>query len=109
MKILNIFATIIFINIFCISNEPINADSRFYFSEKNDFQLIGWKIKKNSNSEKRQILLSFKKLKKIRRLKPYFREAVGYVFPNVESELGLEELEAMGKSLQIIKLLVLLL
>ena len=79
--------TIILISIFCISNEPIKADSRFYFSEKNDFQLIGWKIKKNSNSEKRanfKTLDALKKIKKIKRLKPYFKEASGYVvFPNV--------------------------
>lgn len=87
MKILNIFATIIFINIFWFSYEPIKANSKLYLSNENDLLLIGWKIKKNSNLEKRanfKTLDALKKIKKIKRLKPYFREAVGYVvFPNV--------------------------
>ena len=87
MKILNIFATIIFINIFWFSYEPIKANSKLYLSNENDLLLIGWKIKKNSNLEKRanfKTLDALKKIKKIKRLKPYFKEAVGYVvFPNV--------------------------
>ena len=87
MKILNILATIIFINIFWFSYEPIKANSKLYLSNENDLSLIGWKIKKNSNLEKRanfKTLDALKKIKKIKRLKPYFREAVGYVvFPNV--------------------------
>ena len=87
MKILNILGTIIFINIFWFSYEPIKANSKLYLSNENDLSLIGWKIKKNSNLEKRanfKTLDALKKIKKIKRLKPYFREAVGYVvFPNV--------------------------
>ena len=87
MKILNTFATIIFINIFCFSHEPIKANSKLYLSNTKDFQLIGWKIKKNSNLEKKanfKTLDALKKIKKIKRLKPYFKEAEGYVvFPNV--------------------------
>ena len=48
---------------------------------------MGWKIKKNSNLEKKanfKTIDALRKLKKIKRLKPYFREAKGYaVFPNV--------------------------
>ena len=87
MKILNIFATIIFINIFWFSYEPIKANSKLYLSNENDLLLIVQKIKINSNLEKRanfKTLDALKKIKKIKRLKPYFREVVGYVvFPNV--------------------------
>ena len=87
MKKFKIFTTIFFISIFCISTKPIDANSKLYFSDYNDFLLIGWKIKKNSNSEKRanfKTIDALKKFKKIKRLKPYFKEAVGYVvFPNV--------------------------
>ena len=87
MKILKILATIIFINILCLSYKPIKANSKFYLSNKNDLLLVGWKIKKNSNLKKRanfKTLDALKKIKKIKRLRPYFKEAVGYViFPNV--------------------------
>ena len=87
MKKINIFTTIIFISIFCFSTKSINANTKLSFSDPNDFLLIGWKIKKNSNSEKRanfKTIDALKKFKKIKRLKPYFKQAVGYaVFPNV--------------------------
>ncbi len=86
MKLFNILASIIFCSIFCFSYEPIKANTKLYFSNSNDL-LIGWKIKKNSNSEKKanfKTIDALRKIKKIKRLKPYFREAVGYVvFPNV--------------------------
>ena len=87
MKLFNILASIVFCSILCFSYEPIKANSKLYSSNANDSLLLGWKIKKNSNSEKRANFKTkdaLKKLKKIKRLKPYFREAVGYVvFPNV--------------------------
>ena len=54
MKLLNIIASIIFYSIFCFSSAPIKANSKFYFSNTNEL-LIGWKIKKKSNLEKKQI------------------------------------------------------
>ena len=86
MKLFNILASIIFYSIFCISHEPIKANPKLYFSDSNDL-LLGWKIKKNSNLEKKanfKTIDALKKFKRVKRLKPYFKEAVGYVvFPNV--------------------------
>ena len=87
MKLFNILASVTFYSVCCFSQEPIKANSKLYFSNTNDSLLIGWKIKKNTNSEKKanfKTIDALNKLKKIKRLKPYFREAVGYViFPNV--------------------------
>ena len=87
MKLFNTLASIIFYSIFFFSNKPVNAHTKLYGPNSNDSLLVGWKIKKKSNFE---IKANFKtidtlnKLKKIKRLKPYFKEAVGYVvFPNV--------------------------
>ena len=91
MKILNKFVIILFTSIFCFSYQPINANSKSYLSNKSEL-LIGWETQKNSNLEKRanfKTIDVLKKLKKIQRLKVYFREAVGYVvFPNV-GKLGI--------------------
>ncbi len=86
MKLFNTLASVTFYSIFCFSNAPIKANSKFYFSNTNEL-LIGWKIKKKSNLEIKanfKTIDALKQLKKIKRLKPYFKEAVGYVvFPNV--------------------------
>ena len=86
MKLFNILASVIFYLLFCFSHEPIKANPKFNFSDTSDL-LIGWKIKNNSNLEKKanfKTIEALKKLKKIKRLKPYFKEAEGYVvFPNV--------------------------
>ena len=87
MKLLYILASVIFYSIFCFSHTPIKANSKLYFSNVNDLLLIGWKIDKKANSENKvnfKTIDALNKLKKIKRLKPYFKEAVGYVvFPNV--------------------------
>ena len=87
MRLFNILVSVIFYSIFFFSHKPINAISKSYFSNTNDLLLIGWKIKNNSNLEKKanfKTIDALKKLKKIKRLKPYFKEAAGYVvFPNV--------------------------
>ena len=87
MKLFNILASVIFYSIFCFSYEPIKANSKFYPSNSNNSLLVGWKIKNKSNLEKKanfKTIDALRKLKKIKRLKPYFKEAVGYVvFPNV--------------------------
>ena len=87
MKLFNILSSVIFYSVLCFSHEPIKANSKFYFFNANDSSLIGWKIKKNSNLETKanfKTIDALNKLKKIKRLKPYFKEAVGYVvFPNV--------------------------
>ena len=81
MKLLYILASVIFYSIFWFSPTPIKANSKLYFSNANDLLLIGWKIDNKANFK---TIDALKKLKKIKRLKPYFKEAVGYVvFPNV--------------------------
>ena len=86
MKLFNLLASVIFYSILCFSYEPLKANPKFYFSDTSDL-LIGWKIKKKSNLERKanfKTIDDLKKLKKIKRLKPYFKEAEGYVvFPNI--------------------------
>jgi len=92
MRLFNILVSIIFYSFLCFSHKPINAISKSYFSNTNDLLLIGWKVKNSSNLEKKanfKTLDALKKLKKIKRLKPYFKKAAGYVvFPNV-SKVGI--------------------
>ena len=87
MKLFSTLASVIFYSIFCFSHEPIKAHSKLYASNSNDSLLVGWKIKKKSDLEKKanfKTIDALKKFKRIKRLKPYFKEAVGYVvFPNV--------------------------
>ena len=86
MKLFNLLASVIFYSILCFSYKPLKANPKFYFSDTSDL-LIGWKIKKKSNLERKanfKTIDALKKLKKIKRLKPYFKEAEGYVvFPNI--------------------------
>ena len=75
MKLFNVITSIIFYSIFCFSHEPIKANSKLYLSNENNLFLIGWKIKKNSNLEKRanfKTLDALKKIKKIKRLTQNF-------------------------------------
>ncbi len=85
MKLLNIIFAAIFFSIFCFSQKPIEAKSKLYFPIKDDLSLIGWKIKANSGKKANfKTIDALKKIRKIKRLKPYFKEAAGYVvFPNV--------------------------
>ena len=87
MKRLNILASILLYSTFCFFYEPIKANSKLNVSNSNNSLLVGWKIKKKSNLEIKanfKTVDALKKFKKIKRLKPYFKEAVGYVvFPNV--------------------------
>ena len=87
MKLFSTLASVIFYYIFCFSHAPIKAHSKLYVSNSNDSLLVGWKIKKKSDLEKKanfKTTDALKKFKRIKRLKPYFKEAVGYVvFPNV--------------------------
>ena len=52
MKIFNIVIAVIFYSIFCFSHEPIKANTNLYSSNTNSL-LMGWKIKKNLNLEKK--------------------------------------------------------
>ena len=87
MKLFNILASILLYSTFCFFYEPIKANSKVYASNLNNSLLVGWKIKKKSNLEIKanfKTIDALKKFKKIKRLKPYFKEAAGYVvFPNV--------------------------
>ena len=86
MKLFNLLASVIFYSILCFSYEPLKANPKFYFSDTSDL-LIGWKIKKKSNLERKanfKTIDALKKLKRKKSLKPYFKEAAGYVvFPNI--------------------------
>ena len=84
MKILSfVFLIIVFFN-----QKPISSNSKFNsYIDSNSFYLLSWKPSKKlpdeikANFKTREALKEFKK---IRRLKPYFKEAKGYaVFPNI--------------------------
>ena len=92
MKLFNKLVLVIFYIIFCLSYEPVKANTKLYSFDAKDLLLIGWKINKKANSERKanfKTIDTLKTLKKIKRLKPYFKEATGYVvFPNV-SKVGI--------------------
>ena len=87
MKILNVFPLILFVSIIAFTQVPLKASSKSYFSTTNNLLISGWFEPKGSSKKFKanfKTIDALKKIKKIKRLKPYFREAKGYVvFPNV--------------------------
>ena len=83
MKILSL----LFILIAVFAQEPIKAKSKSQHTNTTNELISGWKPSKNFNNENKanfKTIEALKKFKRIRRLKPYFKEAKGYaVFPNV--------------------------
>ena len=78
--------------IFFIFLKPIYANSKYLFSNPNQIYVSGWKPSRRSSEEIRanfKTIDTLRKIKKLRRLKPYFKEAKGYaVFPNI-GKLGI--------------------
>ena len=72
---------------FLFIQKPILSDTKNENYFLNNSSLIGWKPSKSIDDENKanfKTIDALKKLKKIRRLEPYFKEAKGYaVFPNV--------------------------
>ena len=83
MKILSL----LFILIAVFAQEPIKAKSKSQHTNTTNELISGWKPSKNFNNENKanfKTIKALRKFKRIRRLKPYFKEAAGFaVFPNV--------------------------
>ena len=83
MKILSL----LFILIVVFVQNPLQVKSKSQHSNKTNVLISGWKPSKNFNNENKANLKTIEALKKINRigrLKPYFKEAAGFaVFPNI--------------------------
>ena len=83
MKILSL----LFLLIVGFVQDPLQAKSRSHHSNTTNILISGWKPSKNFNNENKanfKTIEALKKFKRIRRLKPYFKEAAGFaVFPNI--------------------------
>ena len=80
-----LFPLLILIVVFV--QKPINSSSKSYILNGTNLLISGWKPSKSFSNEKTanfKTIDALKRIKKVRRLKPYFKEAKGYaVFPNV--------------------------
>ena len=83
MKILSL----LFILIVVFAQDPLQAKSKSQLSNATNVLISGWKPSKNFNNQNKanfKTIEALKKFKRIRRLKPYFKEAAGFaVFPNI--------------------------
>ena len=83
MKILSL----LFILIVVFAQDPLQAKSKSQHSNTTNVLISGWKPSKNFNNENKanlKTIEALKKIKRIGRLKPYFKEAAGFaVFPNI--------------------------
>ena len=83
MKILSL----LFILIVVFTQDPLQAKSKSQLSNTTNVLISGWKPSKNFNNQNKanfKTIEALKKFKRIRRLKPYFKEAAGFaVFPNI--------------------------
>ena len=83
MKILSL----LFILIVVFTQDPLQAKSKSPYSNTTNVLISGWNPSKNFNNENKanfKTIDALKKIKRIERLKPYFKEAAGFaVFPNI--------------------------
>ena len=79
--------SLLFILIFVFAQDPLQAKSKSQLSNTTNVLISGWKPSKNFNNQNKanfKTIEALKKFKRIRRLKPYFKEAAGFaVFPNI--------------------------
>ena len=84
---MKIFPIPILILIFFLTQKPLHSSSTYSISNSDKLLISGWKPKKIFSKERKanfKTVEALKKIKKVRRLKPYFKEAKGYaVFPNI--------------------------
>ena len=87
MKILNLLPISFFITFLFFSQLTLKANSKSHFLKTKNLLIAEWKTPKVLNEEFRanfKTIDALNKIKKVKRLKPYFKEAVGYaLFPNV--------------------------
>ena len=83
MKKLSLLFTLIVV----FAQDPLQAKSKSQLSNTTNVLISGWKPSKNFNNQNKanfKTIEALKKFKRIRRLKPYFKEAAGFaVFPNI--------------------------
>ena len=79
--------SLLFILIVVFAQDPLQAKSKSQLSNTTNVLISGWKPSRkfsNQNKENFKTIEALKKFKRIRRLKPYFKEAAGFaVFPNI--------------------------
>ena len=80
-------SSLLFLLIFVFAQDPLQAKSKSQLSNTTNVLISGWKPSKNFNNQNKanfKTIEALKKFKRIRRLKPYFKEAAGFaVFPNI--------------------------
>ena len=79
--------SLLFILIVVFAQDPLQAESKSHLSNTTNVLISGWKPSKKFNNQNKanfKTIEALKKFKRIRRLKPYFKEAAGFaVFPNI--------------------------
>ena len=79
--------SLLFILIVVFAQDPLQAKSKPQHSNTTNVLISGWKPSKKFNNQNKanfKTIEALKKFKRIRRLKPYFKEAAGFaVFPNI--------------------------
>jgi len=79
--------SLLFILIVVFAQDPLQAKAKSQLSNTTHVLISGWKPSKNFNNQNKanfKTIEALKKFKRIRRLKPYFKEAAGFaVFPNI--------------------------
>ena len=79
--------SLLFLLIVVFAQDPLQAKSKSQLSNTTNVLISGWKPSKKFNNQNKanfKTIEALKKFKRIRRLKPYFKEAAGFaVFPNI--------------------------
>ena len=79
--------SLLFIFLVVFAQDPLQAKSKSQLSYTTNVLISGWKPSKKFNNQNKanfKTIEALKKFKRIRRLKPYFKEAAGFaVFPNI--------------------------
>ena len=87
MKKFKLLPLILFVSILAFFQVPLRGNSKSHIIKTNNLFISGFAFSNRSSEEYKanfKTIDALKKIKKIRRLKPYFKEAKAYVvFPNV--------------------------
>ena len=79
--------SLLFVLIIVFVQDPLQAKSKSQLSNTTNVLISGWKPSKKINNQNKanfKTIEALKKFKRIRKLKPYFKEAAGFaVFPNI--------------------------
>ena len=94
--------SLLFILIVVFAQDPLQAKLKSQLSNTTNVLISGWKPSKNFNNQNKanfKTIEALKKFKRIRRLKPYFKEAAGFaVFPNIaKAGLGIGGARGSGE------------